>query len=385
MESNEKILKITISSAGTGKRILSFLADFFIAFIISCFVFQLVVFNISKASFNYEGLLDKSDEIYKTRLNLLIEKRVLIPPTLSEDKKEYSYDEAVENTFDVFLYYYAFKEDVEVSKDDDIVSYYWLNNENEEYRKEQSEINNIFIGSDPNQKYFENITDKNGRLVMTLHYKALFAPYFDENNELSSTGKDALIKFKNEFYVPLYGQIYTDLMAHNQKFIELDNKQIKNNNKINSVISGSASVSFFIVCICYYFVVPLCNKKRRTFAKMILKLEVVDEKSYKYLKIPMVVARSLIDILENLAFLIFVPFTAVNIAYCFSLDFIRIGNFAISNIIIMLVSLLFSLISLGICMLNQKRKSIKELSSSSIVILEKDLDNYYLEMGYGNK
>ena len=239
----------------------------------------------------------------------------------------------------------------------------------EKYDKEASE-------------YF--IVDKENKTVeMKEEYINLFSPKFDSKNDLSEVGSKKYEKYQEEFFLKFYVEIiiqdalendlvceahpeYGSYKSNHNYYLEYE-KQIQLVNKID------ASITFAIIMIIFYFIVPLTNKKGQTCSEMIMKIEHIDIKNLKYLKKRFVVTEGVMNVLTNSVMLFLIPFVSYGIGPVFALT---------ELISISAIGLLFVIIQLILLLATKMNQTLKELSTHSICVDSSTMDEYYKEKGY---
>ena len=105
MEEKEKNV-IEIRPVTKWKRFLAFLADYFIAFIISFTLFNLAIFPLAKIAFNTQSKSEHATALENQAIGLLIEDGYLYSA-----REGSNFEDNVNYTFKVFLSYYAFDEE----------------------------------------------------------------------------------------------------------------------------------------------------------------------------------------------------------------------------------------------------------------------------------
>ena len=98
MEEIENNNVIEIRPVSKWKRFLTFLGDYFIAFIISFTLFNLAIFPLAKIIFNTQSQSENARYLEQTAINMLIDDGYLYAPRESAE-----FEEDVNYTFKVFL------------------------------------------------------------------------------------------------------------------------------------------------------------------------------------------------------------------------------------------------------------------------------------------
>ena len=102
-ENNQEQKYLDIYPISKGKRILTFLADFFITLITSIFLFNIIIYPIGKTIAKTD---EKTNEIYtleKEKYDLLYDSKILF----YDSDYKYSYINNLETSMKKFIYYYT--------------------------------------------------------------------------------------------------------------------------------------------------------------------------------------------------------------------------------------------------------------------------------------
>ena len=136
------------------------------------------------------------------------------------------------------------------------------------------------------------------------------------------------------------------------------------------------AAAFLTVFIALFVVTPLVDKHGRTIGKIILRLEVVNNKNFEILRKKSRIAGILLSFLEQLPIILFIPFISVGITEIFTLSILLIFS---------MVSAAYCLIDVVLALANKLNYSIKELLTRTVVIDRALYDQYYREVVYGEK
>ena len=105
MEENKENI-IEIKPVTKWKRLLAFLGDYFVAFIISFTLFNIAIFPLAKLIFNTQKQNEEAVALEEKANNILKDSGYIFVPASGS-----SFEEDVNYTFRVFLSYYAFDEE----------------------------------------------------------------------------------------------------------------------------------------------------------------------------------------------------------------------------------------------------------------------------------
>lgn len=358
IDSNANTESLNIYPAKLLRRILSFLGDFFITFILVLFLYEVVCMPVTKVIINYDNISDNLLSKQKKRIDYLYDKNVLFSNDLDTDFNKYNYEEALSYTTDQFVFYYTFKDDS--SFDLDISEYNVIYNYYNDSNKTMEEISKIIKGNDPNSM-FEDALDSNNELILKQEYQKEFIAYFNENDSLSSQGENNLNTFKNNYFNANYADIVKNISTNDLNYISIVNEIDDINNYLEILYQVNVLVSFIFGTLIVYLIFPLCNKKSKTPTKMILKLEYIDTRNFERIKKSKLIYLYFLNIIECLMMVVFIPMISLGFVKIFSLSIL---------LVLSVISLIYCLIDLLIAFGNGYNKSIKELFFNTIVINE---------------
>ena len=127
----------------------------------------------------------------------------------------------------------------------------------------------------------------------------------------------------------------------------------------------AAGITFIVVSIIFYIVLPLIKKDGRTLAKRVMGMTVVGMDGEKP-KPGSIIIRGVLEIITFSLTLVFVPF--LNWGYSsFDLPILRIGDFAITYLSIGLASFAISLVSLIVMAISSDARSIHDFAAHTMV------------------
>ena len=352
---------LDIFPTGKFKRILTFLGDLLLFYILTVSMFQLVVFNIASACTNYSSRLENNLETINSRMDILYNNELLF----YDESNKYSFDSSLDTTFDYFLRSYVIKD----TKDP--IMHYFNDLDN---NKNLNEVFNKY--NELGNEYF-NIN--NNEITLKDEYLDYFKPYFDTTDSLSSLGRKYLSTFRSKTFVSLYNYMLEDILKddlsfNNLSYINLSNKINENSNYNLLFNSINITISFIISFLIYYVLIPLLFKDRSTLVEHVLKEKRIDLNSFEFLK-----RRNYIVIIANNLLM--------SLSIIFFIGIIYMGFYSLFNymhfLIISILSIVFILINLFILLFNPFNKTLKELSTKTILISQESLEEIYRSKGYG--
>ena len=354
-----------IYPAKLGRRVLSFLGDFFITFILCIFFYECVCMPIGRSFGDYVSKSEQIDTLNYQRIDLLYENNIILEnkqPSEDLNYDKYNFEDAQNYTSEQFIYFYTYKEEKDLNPINYEVCYTYKLNTNQ--ISSASEYSNTLKGNNPNTPFL-NYLDEDGFLILKDEYKDYFRPLFVEGDSMSNKGIEAFGDFLSDYFNPNFSSMVENFSNNNEEYVSLTNQINEINSSFSSFYQTSAIVSFLTSSIIMYLVVPLIDKKGRTPLKIILKLEYIDTKKFNNIKKSVAVWLFFLNILENLAMVMFIPFISFGVTNIFSLEVL---------LIVSIISICYDLICIFVAACNSYNKSFKEIFFNLIVVDEKTMD-----------
>ena len=372
---NENDNSFCFYNASLGRRILSYLADLFISFILCLFVCEIIYLPIAKTCIGYNESVSTMLELGHKRYDLLYENELLY---FENAEEKYNFDSDFEYTGDIFTKFYVLKDKVGVENliEDPIIHYYRVV-ASESSKKSIKEVSLMYYGDSIDHEYFEKYDyEKSPYLSLKEHYVNRWAPYFDENDTVSDEIIAEIKQFKLlTFRNPSLTTI-TEFQKNNEQYTSYSSSITSIQEEFDFYYQICAIGAFLTVFICLFVVTPLVDKKGRTLGKIFLKLETIHNKKFTYLEKKWRIAVILLTLLEQMPLIMFIPFISVGITEIFTLPVL---------FIVSLISIAYLAIDLVITISNKLNYSIKELLTSTVVVDKDLMDKYYREVVYGEE
>ena len=197
MEENNKTEIIDIYPVKKGKRMLIFLADFFISFIISILLYNLAVYPIYYVSSHYADTIDDAS-VAETRRNIILKDANLL--FYEDGASDFSEIEpALSNTFNLYLKEYVVNE---TNKQYEVFFNYYSTNL-DRYISSYKQFNH--------DKYF--YIENNNKVQLKEKYIELFQPILDDKNGLSDIGNEEYETMFNKFFF-IFSTIINSIYFH---------------------------------------------------------------------------------------------------------------------------------------------------------------------------
>ena len=357
--------QLDIAPISKGRRMLVYLGDLFICFIISIFLFNIVVLPIGKASMDFYALVDVVDQESKKRDDVLYGNEILF---FEDEEDKYNFNSNLYYTGNKYVEYLVFENEIKY----DVFNTYFNN-----IRHDDTSYISIIKELDKNLNFFEF----NGNQVKLKQvYKDEFKPAFDEQNEMSNQGKKDYAIFLEDIYLKAYSRIFEDILQNDLTYEGISynscQKVIKDINKqYDLLVLISTFIAYFLSGIICYLIYPLINKNGKTMTMSIMKIERVGINNIYLLKKGEVALSSIYNFVSNMTLIMFLPLPNILLSYIF----------AIGNGSLLVLSLLsFGLVSVSffVILFNQYNRSLFDILSRTVMISSESLDEIYRLKGY---
>ena len=380
IKENQEKEVVAIHPLKKGRRILLFLADFFMHFMLTFLLFNIAVAPIGKAITNFKDKnqqhIDMTAEMYQH----YYKSGVLLKDSSFE---YYDATAGVEYTYRCFLSYYVL--DTEESTDPNYPQYghkiendtihhfyYDIRNNPDGYIdgfKHYNEKSNYFLYDEVTNSFSLKIEVKN----------ELYA-YYDVKDEMGDEGKKYFDAISKEVFNPLMAEVMTDIEKNDLhydgekcSFVECKRiiKEVEDYHAV--LMTVCAYISHFISWLGLFLILPLINKNRKTLAMVFMKIERVDFYTLNHVKRPIYLINATHYLFATLLGVLFIPSLLVPFNTLFTLNFLIYGT-AFSGLLL-IADLIFLLV-------NQYNRSLVDYLSNNLFLTEAEMDELYRARGY---
>ena len=365
---------INIQPISKGKRVLLYLADFFLVFILTFVFFNALVIPVGNLITNYSGRKNESGAAAKRQYDILYEQKVMLHENVNDI---YQYDSNVEFTRFCYLSYYSFNETDSIAghpqyghkEENEVVKHYFF-----EIKNDKSSYLDILQSFNKECNYFdinnETITLKDD--IKTNIKLSFFSP-----DDMSVDGKTMLTNLQN-FFMKAYAEVFKDIEKNdliNNGSSYLANKKIVSDLETyyQWQLVISSLIAYVIAIVVYFLLLPLFNENHRTLAMMMLKRTRIGTNSLFTLDKVEGITNSVFMLAFNLPIVFFMPMTCVTFSYLFNIP--ALLAFLFMGLLLILASLIFMLIS-------SYNKTLCDFMLRSVIITNDDLDEIYRAKGY---
>lgn len=374
MEENREQKTVNVSPISKGKRTLAFLADFFLLFIVTFVIFNVLVMPVGNWLAKSSERQSRNDDAAIMQFNILYEQKVMLH---ENDKDLYYYNANVEYTMNCWLSYYSFS-------DTDILEthkQYGHKEENEIIRHFYRDIRNDdskFLSTLQNFNSEYNYFNIEGNSVaLKDEVKTNIKLSFFSPDDMSENGKTMLANMQNEF-MNLYADVFKDIETNdliNNGNSYLANKKIVTDSEtyLKWQLVISSLLAYLLSIIIYFVIIPLFTPDGRTLAMLMMRLSRIGTNNLYLLNKGENAINAIYMLAFNLPVAFFMPMTYVTFTYLFNIPVL------FPLLIIGIVLIIASLITLLISSYN---RTICDYLSRSVIIKNDDLDEIYRSKGY---
>ena len=374
MEENREQKTVNVSPISKGKRTLAFLADFFLLFIVTFVIFNVLVMPVGNWLAKSSERQSRNDDAAIMQFNILYEQKVMLH---ENDKDLYYYNANVEYTMNCWLSYYSLS-------DTDILEahkQYGHKEENEIIRHFYRDIRNDdskFLSTLQNFNSEYNYFNIEGNSVaLKDEVKTNIKLSFFSPDDMSENGKTMLANMQNEF-MNLYADVFKDIETNdliNNGNSYLANKKIVTDSEtyLKWQLAISSLLAYLLSIVIYFVIIPLFTPDGRTLAMLMMRLSRIGTNNLYLLNKGENAINAIYMLAFNLPVAFFMPMTYVTFTYLFNIPVL------FPLLIIGIVLIIASLITLLISSYN---RTICDYLSRSVIIKNDDLDEIYRSKGY---
>lgn len=363
-----------------GKRILLFLADFFINFILSFLLFNVAVAPIGKAITKYEN---KNDE-HIVLTNEMYEHYYKSGVVFEAVNSEYTDITAgIEYTYRCFLSFFVL--DNEESIDANYPQYGRKIENNVIYHY----YHDIRLNDDAYVNSFKSYNEKNNYFVfdktslsfsLKNEVKNELYSFYDPKDEMGNVGKGYYNDILENVFNPMLAEVMVDIDKNDlhfegekHSFLECKNRIKELETYHDHLMTICAIVSHFVSWLALFLIVPLVNSDRKTLGMLFMKIHILDFNDLNIVKRGAYVFNSIYYLFATMLGLMFVPSLLVPFNNLFASGFLVYSS--IFAAVLLLADLIFLLI-------NQYNRSLIDFATHSLYLTEKEMSELYRARGY---
>lgn len=375
-EKNDKKI-MNIYPIKKGRRMLVFLGDFFVNFMLSFLLFAVACLPLGKVFTKYN---DKNNE-YTNNLNLradiLYENQILFN-SKNVDSSEIIYNTSF--TYYVYLSYFAYDE-----ASPEHVEYIQYG-----HKTENNIFNHYFLDILGNSETYYSLFDKynskysyfirtDSTIELPTEYKNEIVTFFDTSDKPTAECKKMMNRIEKSVFYPMLSEVMT-LIEKNDLLNSSGDSYIKTSANIkafekyiDNLAIGTGLSAYFISTSLLYLLIPLINKGHKTATMFVLKVERIDINSLRISSKGKTILIYIYSLFLSLLISFFVPIGLLTI-------------FEIFNISLLFVLALFSIFliiaSFAFLLFNSFNRSLFDYFTGTIMVTSDTLDEIYRSRGY---
>lgn len=370
-ENNQRVIEIKPLSKW--KRLLLFLGDYFIAFILSFALFNIAIFPLAKIICRTENMYSTYAQYENEANDLLINSGFLFKYTKNPAP---TFEDDVKYTFRVFLSYYAF-DDINPTQD----------NPQYGHRIENEVIYKYFISELSEAEYitaFKQENEKDQMFIIGENFESIklkddYKRYL--SNELLETANEdnfsnMMINVRDHVFARLfYLHVYANITANDYIKDGISyNELVKNAKNVSISLQWVTVVSSLISVVVgwapFCLIYPMINRDRRTLTLSVMKADRLNFKNLAPSDRWMVLVQSFYYLVFTLSYAMFLPALYFGFAYIFNLPLLLV--FTLVSIVLMIASGIFIIF-------NEYNRSGTDILTNAVVVPSSELDNLYKE------
>lgn len=363
-----------------GKRILLFLADFFINFILSFLLFNVAVAPIGKAITKYEN---KNDE-HIVLTNEMYEHYYKSGVVFEAFNSEYTDITAgIEYTYRCFLSFFVL--DTVASIDANFPQYGRKIENNVIYHY----YHDIRLNDDAYVNSFKSYNEKNNYFVfdksslsfsLKNEVKNELYSFYDPKDQMGNVGKGYYNDILENVFNPMLAEVMVDIDKNDlhfegekHSFLECKNRIKELETYHDHLMTICALISHFVSWLALFLIVPLVNSDRKTLGMLFMKIHILNFNNLNIVKRGAYVFNSIYYLFATMLGLMFVPSLLVPFNNLFASGFLVYSS--IFAVVLLLADLIFLLI-------NQYNRSLIDFATHSLYLTEKEMSELYRARGY---
>jgi len=352
---------VNVTAVSKGKRILAFLADFFITLIMAAIVYNFIVYPIMYGSKSYDKLSAEAREKEDNISTVLMGNNILY-----EIGNETSINDRLSYTFKNYLKEYV---EEKTSKTFEVFKTYYI-----DIKSDQEGYLNIY--KEFGTTYFDYSETS---VTLKAEYVTLFSPLLNPEDGLSEEGESEYSTMQNKFFLVAYSRVLGELSETDLTYDSISFKTCldfitKFNEDVKSTVVLCTFISYGAAILVNYLLFPLATRRKKTIGMLAMKLNQIDIVSCGIMSNGRVCLLTLYQLFTNSIAVIFIPLLSIQIEYIFNLPILLWLGFV--SIVIQGISLICSVIS-------KTDQTLIDKATKTAVITNDELDNIYKNKGYG--
>ena len=357
-----EVKTLDIFPLGRGKRVLSYLADFFLTLILSLTLFHLAIYPLGRLIVGYDSWMKEFDEASLKRDSVLYGNELLFA------KKNQEPNSLGENLEETCLKYTSYFVDGGEEKYEVFKTYYVkLGGGRESYPK-------IYEAAYPQEFFVVN----DGAVSLKETYIEEFKPLFDYKDTISSQGERDYKNFQKHVFLNLYDDMLASIKKNDLSYNGISYKAEQSRvDKIirqdDALLIFSSFIAYFTSIVLLFIAIPMASRSSKTLGMIFLRNNRIESDSLKIIGKGRAAMLSIFYFALNAWMLFFLPFPQLDINTLFSVPILlSVSGISLILVIASLLTLLF----------DRYNRSLTDIFSRSVLVNEKTLDEIYRAKGY---
>jgi len=347
------------------KRILTWLGDFFINFIATILIFNVIALPAAKAIIGYEDVTVARSAAENHETDVLYGNKVLF----YEENEWHDFESSLLTTFDYFMSYHVQDQKAE----DNVYLTYYVS-----IKADSQGLQDLYASRSGDTYFDLDILDANGIPTLKATYEEEFAALYIEGDTLSTNAQtdyeDISSLFLKYYYAMMSDIQINDLTYDSMSYIDLSNQVTAYTQTLDYTVVWASIVSYLISIIIFYAIIPMFAIKGQTITEKIMKITKVGQNTLRIISKPERLLQASYAVFTNMTLMVVSVVPMVTITYAFNLPLLLFFS---------IFGLFYGVISLFFILFNQYNKTLTDTFSK--VILLEDLDLQKVVKAKGNK
>lgn len=360
-----------------GRRILVFLGDYFLNFMLSFLLFTIMVLPLGKVITSYDNKNSAYSSNLLKRVDILYDTQILFNSN-KVDRSEIVYNTSF--TYYVYLSYFTYDvaspSHVEFDQyghkeENNIFRHYYLDILNDE-----SKYQNVIDTYNKKHNYFVRT---NNDLVLKDEIKSEILSFYDTSDKPTKTCETYMSNIEHSFFYPVFSEVMTeikkkDLVSSTGLSFNKVSSELKTfENYINNMALATGLISLVLSTSILFILIPLINKTHKSVAMMVMKVERIDINSLNIASKSQTVIHAIYQLFTGLLISFFVPIGLLTIQEIFNITILFVlALFAIALMLSSLIVLLF----------NKFNRTTFDTLTRTVYVSTETLDKIYRSKGY---
>lgn len=369
-DKEDKVVEVDIHPISKWRRMLVYLGDMFISFIVAVLFMNVAVMPICSA-INTTNAQREAEAEYM-RNDILYENKLLFYRSEVGSKyPKHNFDANLTYTFNRFLAYYVFPDDTSLDPDypeychlqENEVIYTYYNN----IRSDLPTYINLFTNHNKDKKNFEI----NGNVV-TLKTEVIneVRIFFKPGESLGSKGQEYYNQI-SDLFSALYGCVMNDILekdltdSKGNSFVKYQQIIAEINENYYKTIAVCGAISFVISWACVHILYPLINKDNHTPTMSIMKVDRLGYRNLMPLSKGETALTAAYFLLFDLPYIMFLSLSYMAFIYILKVPVLPLLS---------IISTIAVIIGMFIIIFNPFNRSAVDLLSQSVMISSEEVD-----------